>query len=407
MVLRIWLILLILFLTRLVSFSLLNPSPSYLNSAYLTLRGPLESEPSIDHDTQRFSVGNIQILTKDKVIYHYGDNLSVTGRITCPQKQLSCSAPYINQPTIIILDQKSGNIWIKTAITIRSGIEENFHGYLSPAPANLLIGILLGRTNLDRNFMSELANVGLTHVVAASGMNVTFMVGFFVIFLSVIRIKRMLKVLLVMLFICFYSTITGFEPPIVRASVMAGFVLIASLVGRPTSSVFALFVAAYFMLWVDPTLLTSPSFLLSFSSMIGQIIAGNIKVGLPTLLKFLVDNFIQSLAAITATFPIILIFFAKFSLVSTITNVLVLWTIEPLMLLGTAAALAGFMFHNLSPIFLVPASVLLDYFLAIVRLFNRPDFLLITPPLGLSFALGYYLFLGSVIIALTHDRNHR
>lgn len=314
-------------------------------------------------------------------------------------------ALYNSQPKIAVIDQKPDNLWVKTAVTIRSGIEENFRANLSPAPANLLIGILIGGTNLDRHFKSQLANVGLTHVVAASGMNVTFMVGFFVLFLSVLRIKRMLKVLLVILFILFYSTITGFEPPIVRASVMAGFVLLAGLVGRPTSSIFALISAAYLMLWVDPSLLTSPSFLLSFTSMIGQIISSNIKFGLPIVLKSVADNFLQSLAAIIATLPIVLIFFAKFSLVSIITNVLVLWTIEPLMLLGTGAASLGFFFHTLSPIFLIPASVLLDYFLKIVQIFNHPEYLLVTPPLGLSFALGYYLLLGSVMITLRRVRN--
>ncbi len=39
--------------------------------------------------------------------------------------------------------------------------------------ASLLSGIVLGNIGLDRSFRTRLANVGLTHVVAASGMNLT------------------------------------------------------------------------------------------------------------------------------------------------------------------------------------------------------------------------------------------
>lgn len=406
MVLRIWAILIGLLIIRFISFSLTQTKNSYQSGSIITINLPLESEPTIVNGVQRFFLGDIQIITNDKTYYHYGDNMSVTGYIICPRKQLSCSAPYINQPRISINARMSGNPWVKTAITIRSGIERNIRYFLRPAEANLLIGILIGGTNLDRNFKSQLANVGLTHVVAASGMNVTFMVGFFVLFLSALRIKRILKAILIILFICFYSTITGFEPPIVRASIMAGFVLFANTLGRPSSSFFALAISAYLMLWADPTLAKNPSFLLSFTSMIGQIITGNLRLELPIVIKLIIENFLQSLASIIATLPIILIFFAKFSLISTITNVLVLWTIEPLMFLGTAAIIISFSFHNLSPILFIPASVILDYFLQIVRFFNRPEFLLITPPLSISFALGYYLFLGSAII-FVHDRNRQ
>ncbi len=134
--------------------------------------------------------------------------------------------------------------------------------------------------------------------------------------------------------------------------------------------------------------------------MIGQISTSSLKVNLPKALNTIADNFLQSLAAIIATLPIVLIFSSKFSLISTITNVFVLWTIEPLMVLGGLAGIIGMINHDIARTILLPAGILLEYFLKIADFFNREEFLIKTPTLtgfeGLSFVLGYYLTMGSV-----------
>lgn len=288
------------------------------------------------------------------------------------------------------LPTTDSNVWLLSAFTVRTHFESIYQTNLKRDQANLLTGIVLGGSSLNRQFKDKLANVGLTHVVAASGMNVTLVSGFILGLIKVFRPKRIYKISIAMIFILFYSTITGFDPPIVRATLMFAAVLLATLTGRQHSSIFALLISAYIMLWVEPSLTSSPSFLLSFTAMLGQIIASNIRFQLPTVISLTVDNFVQTIMTLVVTLPIVLIYFSKFSLISTVSNMLVLWTVEPLMILG---AIAG-----IFPPALIPASALLEYFLKIVNIFNREEFLIQTGPVNIIFATGYYLVFLSVII---------
>lgn len=204
--------------------------------------------------------------------------------------------------------------------------------------------------------------------------------------------------ILSMIMILFYSSLTGFEPSIVRAAIMISFVLVARLVGRQSSGVMALLVAAYLMLWVTPSLLTSASFLLSFSAMTSQIFLSKFEAQMPKRFNFIEANFWQSFLAIVFTLPIVLWFFGKFSLVSLLSNLLVLWTITPLMLLGGFVALSGLFSLPLAQIFALPAIPLLDYFLWVVNSLSGRDYFLFHLKLdSWTFPVGYYLVLAAFV----------
>lgn len=402
LVFKVWLFLLATILLRVGSFWLLNRPPDYQSGTTIIIEGTLNSEPVFDRG-YRFPLKGIQILTNTNTSYHFADNIQVNGKITCPAKANTCSHPYISRPEIILRPRteelglnRLTNIWLHTAFTVRSHVEKTFHQFLSPTQADLLAGILLGKVAANRQLQNDLATVGLTHVVAASGMNVSLVAIFTLILMSSLTKNKIYKIGGFITIVLFYATLTGFEPPILRAVIMATFILIGSFLGRPSSSVFSLAFAGYLLLLFDPTLLTSASFWLSFTAMMGQIIAGSLTFKLPRCLLPIFDIFLTSFLAIVATLPIVMIFFSRFSLISIVSNLLVLWTIEPLMFLGALAGILGALSKDIVPVLLTPAGVLLDFFLGVVRFLNRPEFLVATPPVGLSFAVGYYLFLGSL-----------
>ena len=185
---------------------------------------------------------------------------------------------------------------------------------------------------------------------------------------------------------------------------MASFTLVAIASGRPTTGYGGLLLAAVLMLWVSPELLVSPSFLLSFSSMIGQIFLSGIRVELPKLVAPVIEVFLQSLVAIAFTFPIVVIFFSRFSLVALFTNPLVLWTIEPLMVLGGLMAPLGLFFTPISQALAILAQGLLEFFLWVVNFFSQTSWTTVhisfaDNTTALLFAAGYYLLLTSVILS--------
>lgn len=279
-----------------------------------------------------------------------------------------------------------------------------YQDVLPSRQANLLSGIVLGSVGLDAKFKAKLADVGLTHIVAASGMNITLFSGFATWLLSLLKLRRMYKVILSMAFILLYSGLTGFEPPIVRAALMAIFTYAALLLGRRGAGLGGLLMSAYLMLWVSPWLLTSASFLLSFSAMTGQIFLGSFRFEVPKILELIIGDFVQSFLAIVFTFPIVLWFFAKFSLVSLLSNSLVLWTIEPLMILGGLISLSGLVSAHLARLVALPAEPLLAYFLWIVDILGQDVFLFKFKLDSPIFVVGYYLALGGFIWWWTTSR---
>jgi competence protein ComEC len=297
----------------------------------------------------------------------------------------------------------------KVVVQTRSQLIRVYRRVLPAREADLLIGIVLGGQGIDVKLKRDLAATGLTHIVAASGMNVTFITGLVMWLISLIRLPPWLRVILGSGAIFFYACLAGLGPPIVRAMIMGILTLITMAVGRQNSGWVGLGIAAFLMLWASPDLAGSPSFLLSFAAMASQISLSAIRIKVPKLLEPVIGNFLQSLTAIVFTLPIVIIFFAQFSVSSLLTNVLVLWTIEPLMVLGACVGGLGLIFTEVSRVFSWPALALLKFFLWVVASFSGPAGNVVhlswTDPVAAGlFTLGYYLLLTGVSFRLYSKR---
>src|SRR6266852_3979746 len=95
---------------------------------------------------------------------------------------------------------------------------------------------------------------GVFHVIAASGMNVT-LVGGFLTSLFTLFLRRQIALLLSILGILFYALLAGFEPSIIRASIMGILVLSSQIFGRQAWPTYALLLTGYIMLLFDPSLI--------------------------------------------------------------------------------------------------------------------------------------------------------
>lgn len=271
--------------------------------------------------------------------------------------------------------------------------------------AELLSGIVFGGSDLSSSFKARFATVGLSHVVAASGMNVTFFAGLAFSVLSVVRARKVIVVIFGSTLVWLYCGIAGFEAPVVRAGLMVTLTLFAQAFGRTSSSWWGLGLAGYIMLWVKPELIRDFGFLLSFSSMIGQITVSNLRFRLRMVWNFLAQSFVQNVAAILATLPVVVLLFGRLSLVTIITNMLVVWTVEPLMILGLAAVFLGIISSELAEIALLPAGILLVYFNRVVEYFEAiPWAVLKVDHPGWLFVIGFYMFLGGMVMWFKTDQ---
>ena len=110
-----------------------------------------------------------------------------------------------------------------------------------------------------------LADAGLAHVVAVSGMHIAFLMGF--LFLLIGRRPWAVAVSLPVLLL--FAAMTGFTPSVTRAAVMQFFLLAAPLFGRERDGVTSLLTALALLLLLNPSACASVSLQLSFSSVAG------------------------------------------------------------------------------------------------------------------------------------------
>jgi competence protein ComEC len=112
-------------------------------------------------------------------------------------------------------------------VPLRSKLIKKIETHFSGSAADFLKALILGRReNLEDNILENFQNAGVMHVLAISGLHAGFVAIIFYIFLSFFPIYFKHRNLLVILLLIFYMFLTGNQPPVVRATLMASLLLI-------------------------------------------------------------------------------------------------------------------------------------------------------------------------------------
>ena len=141
----------------------------------------------------------------------------------------------------------------------------DFYSNALPQPHSLLVsGISWGiKPEREDTFWKALSATGTAHVVVASGMNVT-MFGIFLLNFFLNFVKRRKAILGAMSGVWIYTLISGLEPPLIRAAIMATIGLGAQASGRISKTVRVLVLTFAVMVFIKPEWIDDLSFMLSF-----------------------------------------------------------------------------------------------------------------------------------------------
>ncbi|MEK9178544.1 MAG: ComEC/Rec2 family competence protein, partial [Patescibacteria group bacterium] len=267
---------------------------------------------------------------------NYGDKLKTSGVIVL--KKLDRGEIWVLEEPEIVFEKEKFSL-LSPVYSFRSKVISVFKSYLPSDEASLLLGIVFGiKESFSEDFYEDLRTAGVLHVIAASGMNVSMLgallAGFFGTFLT-----RQIAVLLTIFGIFVFTAIAGFEASIVRAAIMGTLAFSAQILGKQSWAFFGLLISGFLMLFVSPALLFDIGFQLSFSATLGLIYISPLidkmfRFKKIPLVRFISEDANTTISAQIATLPIILSNFGNFSLFSVFANVLVLWTVPILMIIG-------------------------------------------------------------------------
>lgn len=245
--------------------------------------------------------------------------------------------------------------------------------YLPEPEASLLSGMLFGKSaTFPKNFYDGLITTGTIHVVALSGMNLTILVNFIskITYPLGRKISSLVSIVGIIAFILF----VGPSATIVRAGIMAVISIFAVLFGRQSSILLSLFVAGFIMVLVSPSIIGNISFQLSFLSTLGILIFAAEPLKGSTAKNIFWENLRTTLAAQVATLPIIVFTFARVSLISPVTNLLVGWVVNPLMILGITLSFLGLLYYPIGQILSWFVYLPLHYFVKVVEITAKIPF---------------------------------
>lgn len=290
------------------------------------------------------------------------DHIMVEGKLKPGFGNFAASMSYVN-----ITSHKKGP---DAARDTRDWFASAIRKVIPEPEASLGLGFLVGqRSSLPIELDKQLQIVGLTHIVVASGYNLTILVRMARRLLA--RVSKYLTAVSSMAMIGGFILITGFSPSMSRAGLVAFLSLAAWYYGRKISPFILLPLAAAVTLVVNPSFAWGDAgWYLSFAAFGGVMIAapllqvyffGEEKPG------FVRQILGETTAALLVTAPIIMYIFGQYSPYALLSNLLVVPVIPFIMLAVFMGGVASLLLPALAPLFSLPATAMLQYVTGIVQ----------------------------------------
>ncbi|MDP9297818.1 MAG: DNA internalization-related competence protein ComEC/Rec2, partial [Actinomycetota bacterium] len=213
-----------------------------------------------------------------------------------------------------------------------------------PREAGLLMGLALGdASRLDPGVARDFQATGLGHLLVVSGENVAMVLAPMMALALALRLTRWPRFLLGSGTVVFFVVLTGAEPSVMRAGVMATLTLVGVLIGRPRSTGTILSAAVLGLLVLDPWLVWSIGFQLSVAATVGMVmlaspIAERLARHVPKPIALGAGT---TLAAQLGVSPLLLFHFHEVPGVTVLANLLAFPSVSPALLLGLAAGAVG------------------------------------------------------------------
>lgn len=209
---------------------------------------------------------------------------------------------------------------------IKQHIENTFLMLLPGNYAGIINGMLNGQTKgVSEDILEDFKNSGVTHLLAVSGSNIAYIIMFLSLTSNKIFGKYMSYYVIIVSIIIFIF-VSGASASVARAGIMAILNIIAVLLSKKSNTLNNIFFSALILLCINPLTLYDVGFILSFVGTFGIVTIS--KVLTDYIKKYLKNKFVSETIGITLSAqimltPIMIYYFNTFSLISLITNFLI------------------------------------------------------------------------------------
>lgn len=323
----------------------------FYNGSEISFEGVIAREVDARSDCQKLYIdvaepmyGTVLVNVDRYPEYEYGDRVFISGDLQEPTSFSDFSyknylarytvysvsySPYIEK-----ISSGNGNVFLSMMFSFKRKFESVLNEIFPEPSASLAAGLLLGsRRGIPEDVQNDFRDVGLSHIVAISGYNITIVIAFVCSLLSFLPKKK--QIVFSCVFVVLFTLFVGASAAVVRAAIMGLISLMAIFFGRRNFALRSMLFAAFFMNLFNPKILIyDVGFQLSFAATFGIIYVS------PILKEFFEkrllrvyalipqtfsvrDSLFLTLSAQITTLPIMLNSFGRISLVAPIVNVIV------------------------------------------------------------------------------------
>ncbi|GBF73735.1 hypothetical protein PA598K_02051 [Paenibacillus sp. 598K] len=281
------------------------------------------------------------------------------------------------------IEQSAGATWSKSGWmgkvdSVRANLGARMAALYPEQQGGYMKGLVLGMSDdLDAERFQQFSELGLTHILAISGLHVAVFLYCLHMGLKLLRVPRETSLLLLIAAVPFYVLLSGASPSVVRAGMMSMIGLLAARLGMLKDGLHLLCAAALLMLMIEPYMLGNVSFQMSVIVTAGLIVGvGPLRRALPQWQrgKGVVDLVAVSVAAQLASFPLTIYYFNQFNLISLPANILLVPFISSIVMpIGAVSLALTAVWQPAAQLTADIARLGNDLTFAITDLLNQPD----------------------------------
>ncbi len=317
-----------------------------------------------DSNKTRFGTTAVSIFSDKKADFGIGDELTLEGKFSVPYGAKNFGqfdyANYLRDQGIFtvfygkkyVISGNSSDLFLRTQAffdKLTQKIMQKHAKYLSKNQADLLGGIVFGHKSieLDENIEQNFINSGIFHVLAASGMQIGLVLFFWYFLTRFLGFPYIFSMISGALLIIIYAGFTGFPSSILRALLMAEFIILGKLIDRQADNIALLLLVCSLILLYNPLSIMDTGFQLSFITTFGLIFCmPKFVEKIKFVPSFISGTLIMTVVAQLFASPLIVYYFNNLSLYSLLANIFIIPFVSLITFIGFTSSFVALMPHS-------------------------------------------------------------
>ena len=336
--------------------------------------------------------------------YHYGDYVELTGTLSVPSKNtnfnlfnyqnylLSKKIYYVFNINSIIKIKNNKNIIYSLKNIIVNRINKiDYNGYL-------LDFILGDNSDIDSDITNNYRILGISHLLAISGMHITLLATIIFKILNKIIKKESLINIIISLFLIIYIIITNYSASIIRASLIYILLIINKKYELGIKTIRYLIIMFLFMIIFNSFYIYDIGFLFSFIISFYLILFSKV---INNYHNYFTKIFITSLISFLVSIPILISNFYSINLLSPFINVIMVPFVS---IIIYPLSLIVFIFPMFRVVFIFMINIL-EFLTKILS--NIKIGIIVLPKVSVVVIIIYYLIITIILINLYSKKYYK